>query len=78
MTEDDIKSCGAIYSDAFPQEYWGIDWDNENAADYIREFYEQKNYVGFIVENNDKIVGFLCGCTKAAVQKENFTLMKWQ
>ena len=37
MMKEDLQQCGEIYAMAFPIEYWGIDWNSDNA----REYYEQ-------------------------------------
>ena len=42
MKEEDLQQCGVIYAKAFPIEYWGIDWNPDNAKEYLLDYYEQK------------------------------------
>ena len=34
MKEEDLQQCAVIYAKAFPIEYWGIDWNPDNAKEY--------------------------------------------
>ena len=33
MKEEDLQQCAVIYAKAFPIEYWGIDWNPDNAKE---------------------------------------------
>ncbi len=57
MRESDLKQCGCIYAKAFPKEHWGIDWTADNAAEYLRDFFEQKRFVGYVYEENNRLSG---------------------
>ena len=48
MENTDLAQCGMIYSKAFPMEHWGIDWTAENATEYLRDFFEQNRFVGYV------------------------------
>ncbi len=50
MENIDLAKCGMIYAKAFPMEHWGIDWTAENATEYLRDFFEQKRFVGYVYE----------------------------
>lgn len=43
MKKEDLQKCGEIYALAFPIEHWGIDWNSDNASEYLLDYYEQKN-----------------------------------
>ena len=47
MENIDLAQCGMIYAKAFPMEHWGIDWTAEYATEYLRDFFEQKRFVGY-------------------------------
>ncbi len=47
MENIDLAQCGMIYAKAFLMEHWGIDWTAENATEYLRDFFEQKRFVGY-------------------------------
>ena len=38
MKEEDLQQCGVIYAKAFPIEYWGIDWNPDNAKEYLLDY----------------------------------------
>ena len=40
MKEEDLQQCAVIYAKAFPIEYWGIDWNPDNAKEYLLEYCE--------------------------------------
>ncbi len=70
MKPDDIAQCGMIYAKAFPIEHWGIDWTAENAAEYLQDFFEQKRFVGYVYEENDKLSGCIFAVCKLSGSKE--------
>lgn len=70
MQEDDLIQCGDIYAKAFPVEHWGIDWNRENATEYLRDFFEQKRFVGYVYEEDDEIIGCLFAIRKISGSKE--------
>lgn len=67
---EDLMKCGEIYAKAFPMEHWGIDWDANNAAEYLRDFYEQKKFVGYVYEEDGEILGCLFALRKISGSKE--------
>ena len=68
MKEEDLQQCGVIYAKAFPIEYWGIDWNPDNAKEYLLDYYEQKRLIlslgcsGHLrtIGTNKSIFSFLC------------------
>ena len=71
MEQRDLAQCGAVYAQAFPVEHWGIDWTADNATEYLRDFYEQKRFVGYVYEENGKVAGCLFAlCKLCGSQKE--------
>ena len=70
MENTDLAQCGMIYAKAFPMEYWGIDWTAENATEYLRDFFEQKKFVGYVYEEDDAIIGCLFALCKISGSKK--------
>jgi len=70
MKYSDLAQCGMIYAKAFPMEHWGIDWTAENAAEYLQDYFEQKKFLGYVYEENDKILGFIFALCKISGSKE--------
>ena len=70
MENNDLAQCGMIYAKAFPMEHWGIDWTAENATEYLRDFFEQKRFVGYVYEENDEVSGCIFALCKISGSKE--------
>lgn len=70
MQRTDLPQCGKIYAKAFPLEYWGIDWDAENATEYLCDFFEQKRFIGYVYEENDEVIGCIFAVRKKCGSKE--------
>ena len=70
MENIDLAQCGMIYAKAFPMEHWGIDWTAENATEYLRDFFEQKRFVGYVYEENDEVLGCIFALCKISGSKE--------
>ena len=64
MKEEDLQQCAVIYAKAFPIEYWGIDWNPDNAKEYLLDYYEQKRFVGYVYEENDVVIGCIFALCK--------------
>ena len=70
MKKEDLHSCGEIYAKAFPIEYWGIDWNPDNASEYLLDYYEQKKFVGYVYEEDDVIIGCIFALCKISGSKK--------
>ena len=64
MKEEDLQQCAVIYAKAFPIEYWGIDWNPDNAKEYLLDYYEQKRFVGYVYEEDDVVIGCIFALCK--------------
>ena len=70
MKHNDLAQCGRIYAKAFPMEHWGIDWTIENATEYLKDFFEQKRFVGYVYEENDEVFGCIFALCKISGSKQ--------
>ena len=70
MKEEDLQQCGVIYAKAFPTEYWGIDWNLDNAKEYLLDYYEQKRFVGYVYEEDDMVIGCIFALCKISGSKK--------
>ena len=70
MKHNDLSQCGRIYAKAFPMEHWGIDWTIENATEYLKDFFEQKRFVGYVYEENDEVFGCIFALCKISGSKQ--------
>ena len=70
MKEEDLQQCGVIYAKAFPIEYWGIDWNLDNAKEYLLDYYEQKRFVGYVYEEDGMVIGCIFALCKISGSKK--------
>lgn len=70
MKASDLAQCGRIYAKAFPIEHWGIHWTEENAKDYLQDFFEQKRFVGYVYEDNEEVLGCIFALCKISGSKK--------
>ena len=76
MERGDLLPCGEIYARAFPQEHWGIDWTQENAAAYLQDFFEQKKFVGYVYEEEGKVQGCILALRKICGSREEMYIQE--
>ena len=70
MKKEDLQKCGEIYALAFPIEHWGIDWNPDNASEYLTDYYEQKKFVGYVYEEDGTIIGCIFALCKISGSKK--------
>ena len=71
MVKEDLQQCGEIYAMAFSIEYWGIDWNSDNAREYLTDYYEQKKFIGYVYEEDDTIIGCIFALCKISGSKKD-------
>ena len=70
MMKEDLQQCGEIYAKAFPIEYWGIDWNPDNAREYLTDYYNQNKFVGYVYEEENAIIGCIFSLCKISGSKK--------
>ena len=70
MIKKDLQQCGEKYDMAFQIEYWGIDWNSDNAREYLTDYYEQKKFIGYVYEEDDTIIGCIFAVCKLSGSKK--------
>lgn len=70
MKDQDLAQCGRIYAKAFPIEHWGIDWTPETAEEYLRDFWEQKRFLGYVYEEQGEVLGCLFAVCRISGSKQ--------
>lgn len=76
MERGDLLPCGEIYARAFPQEHWGIDWTQENAAAYLQDFFEQKKFVGYVYEEEGQVLGCVFALRRICGSREEMYIQE--
>ncbi len=59
MLEADIPQCAEILCAVYNNEMWQCHWTAETAAAYLADYFYASKFVGFVVEDDGKIVGAL-------------------
>ena len=59
MQKKDLSACAEILCAVYNNEMWQCRWTVETGAAYLEDYFDVKKFVGFVVEENDKIIGAL-------------------
>lgn len=64
INKDDIDACAALLMSAYNQAPWRYNWDREKAIKYLNQYFESKQFVGFILCEEDEIAGAIFAHSK--------------
>ena len=64
--KSDLGQCATIFVKAFSKEEWGCVWSQERAEAYLKDYIENKKFVGFVSEEDGIINGAILGCVKVS------------
>lgn len=57
MRESDIDHCAEILCSVYNNAIWQCRWKPDTAKAYLFDYFESKKFVGFTLENDDKVCG---------------------
>ena len=57
MNLKDINDCADILCSVYNNELWMCRWDKETAVEYLKDFFESKKFVGYVAEEDGRIIG---------------------
>ena len=57
LTQSDIPVCAEILCSVYNNEMWQCRWEKETAVEYLTDFFEMKKFVGYVLEEEDTILG---------------------
>ncbi len=57
MKREDISICADILCSVYNSEMWQCHWTNETATEYLTDFFDMKNFVGYVLEDGKTIIG---------------------
>lgn len=57
MTASDIPFCAEILCSVYNNEMWQCRWTSETACAYLEDYYNAVKFAGFVIEENEKIIG---------------------
>ena len=56
MNSKDINDCADILCSVYNNELWMCRWDKETAVEYLKDFFESKRFVGYVAEEDGRII----------------------
>lgn len=57
MQRGDIAACAEILCAVYNNEMWQCRWTKETGEAYLEDYFEAKKFVGFVLEENGKMIG---------------------
>ena len=57
MQKNDITACAEILCAVYNNEMWQCRWTIETGTAYLEDYFDAKKFVGFVIEENEKIIG---------------------
>ncbi|QEM02524.1 GNAT family N-acetyltransferase [Mucilaginibacter rubeus] len=64
ITDHHLSHCAAILVDAYNASPWNCLWTSEKAYQYLAELVANRDFVGFVVYDNDEPAGAVLGHKK--------------
>ena len=59
MQTSDIPCCAEILCSVYNNEMWQCRWTKETGTEYLKDYFDAKKFVGYVVEENGEIIGAL-------------------
>lgn len=53
---EDIGACADILCSVYNNELWMCRWDKETAVEYLKDFFENKKFVGYVAEEEGEVI----------------------
>lgn len=57
MKRADIPFCADILCKVYNNELWQCRWTAETACAYLEDYFDEKKFVGFIIEEDNAVIG---------------------
>lgn len=57
MKRADIPFCADILCKVYNNELWKCRWTAETACAYLEDYFDEKKFVGFIIEEDNAVIG---------------------
>ena len=59
MVQSDIAACADILCAVYNNELWQCRWEKDTAVAYLTDFFSMSKFVGYVVEDEGKLIGGL-------------------
>ncbi|MDN3955201.1 GNAT family N-acetyltransferase [Sporolactobacillus laevolacticus] len=77
MTTEYLEACTELYINVFRSEPWNEDWTYDAGYQRLSDIIHTPNFLGFTVQDNGEIVGFIAGYSKVSFQGLTFYLAEF-
>ncbi len=57
IKKEDLSACAEILCQVYNNDMWRCCWTRERAEAYLDDFFGANKFVGFVIENDEKIIG---------------------
>jgi GNAT superfamily N-acetyltransferase len=64
LTKDDIADCARLLIKSYNQPPWRYNWTSEKAEPYLLEYFDSKQFVGFMLFDKGEMAGAVFAHTK--------------
>ncbi len=64
LTIDKIEQCIELYNNVFNSEPWNEPWTYESAKERLTDLINTPKFLGFLLYENDDLIGFIAGNSK--------------
>jgi aminoglycoside 6'-N-acetyltransferase I len=64
LTETDIDKCAELFMQSYNRPPWNYNFNREKARTYLNEYVERSRFVGFMLCEDDQVVGAMLGHSK--------------
>lgn len=64
LTKTDLDACVSLYMKTYNAPPWSCNWTSDKALKYLTEYTERTRFVGFVLLDDNEIVGAMFGHSK--------------
>ncbi|WP_286166234.1 GNAT family N-acetyltransferase [Bacillus sp. E(2018)] len=77
MTIDRIEKCVELYINVFNKEPWNETWSYQNAKERLTDLIHTPKFLGYLLYENDALIGFIAGNSKQSYSGFTFYLAEF-
>lgn len=74
FTIDKIEQCIELYINVFNSEPWNETWTYQNAKERLTDLINTPKFLGYLLYDNDELIGFIAGNSKKTYSGLTFYL----
>ncbi|MFP3919313.1 GNAT family N-acetyltransferase [Lysinibacillus telephonicus] len=74
ITTKNLEQCSELYIHVFNSEPWNESWTHQDAKERLSDLIQTPKFLGFILYDNDDLIGFIAGNCKRSFSGLTFYL----